>query len=137
VNYARNSYHDEFINFLPHLSSRAPSRFSNGPNHRPYGFGSRESGFVPGRFGVDPHSHRGVRPPRRHGFSTRGIYSYFEPSCFDGPRILHRGSRSTRSNGEVQKIVKTSSDRMVKCWILRFFSLTPALSHRPSLTLCR
>jgi hypothetical protein len=40
VNYARNSYHDEFIDFLPHISSRVPSHFSHGPNHRSYGFGS-------------------------------------------------------------------------------------------------
>jgi hypothetical protein len=26
--YARNSYHDEFTDFLPHFSSRAPSSFS-------------------------------------------------------------------------------------------------------------
>jgi hypothetical protein len=44
VDYTRNSYHDEFINFLPHFSSHAPCHFSHGPNHRSYGFGSRESG---------------------------------------------------------------------------------------------
>jgi hypothetical protein len=38
--YARNSYRDEFIDFLPHSYSHAPSRFSHGPNHRSYGFGS-------------------------------------------------------------------------------------------------
>jgi hypothetical protein len=46
--YARNSYRDEFIDFLPrsysralpHTSSRALSRFSHGPNHHSYGFGS-------------------------------------------------------------------------------------------------
>jgi hypothetical protein len=35
VDYARNSYHDEFIDFPPHFLSR----FSHGPNHRSYGFG--------------------------------------------------------------------------------------------------
>jgi hypothetical protein len=40
ADYARNSYHDEFIDFLPHFSSRAPSHFSHGPNYRSYGFGS-------------------------------------------------------------------------------------------------
>jgi hypothetical protein len=35
--YARNSYHDEFIDFLPCSYSRAPSRFSHGPNHPTYG----------------------------------------------------------------------------------------------------
>jgi hypothetical protein len=46
--YARNSYRDEFIDFLsrsysralPCTSSRALSHFSDGPNHRSYGFGS-------------------------------------------------------------------------------------------------
>jgi hypothetical protein len=56
LDYARNSYRDEFIDFLPcsyshvlphsyshalpHTSSRALSHFSHGPNHRSYGFGS-------------------------------------------------------------------------------------------------
>jgi hypothetical protein len=38
--YARNSYHDEFINFSPHTSSHASPRFFHGPKHRSYGFGS-------------------------------------------------------------------------------------------------
>jgi hypothetical protein len=46
--YARNSYRDEFLDFLPysyshassHTSSRALSQFTHGPNHRSYGFGS-------------------------------------------------------------------------------------------------
>jgi hypothetical protein len=46
--YARNSYHDELSDFLPrsfscalpHTSSRALPRFSHGPNHHSYGFGS-------------------------------------------------------------------------------------------------
>jgi hypothetical protein len=40
VNYSKNSYRNEFIDFLPHISSRAPSHFSHGPNHHSYGFGS-------------------------------------------------------------------------------------------------
>jgi hypothetical protein len=126
VDYVRNSYHDELIDFLPHFCSRAPSHFSHGPNHRPYGFGSRESGFVLGCFGVDPRSHRGVRPPGRHGFPARGIYSHFEPSCFDGPRFSHCGSHPTHSNGEVQRVVMTSSGRMVKCWIPKIFLTNPS-----------
>ena len=39
-NYARNSYRDDFIDFLPRSYSRAPSRFLHVPNHRSYGFGS-------------------------------------------------------------------------------------------------
>jgi hypothetical protein len=76
-------------------------------------------------------------PPHRHGFPARGVYSHFEPSHSDSPRISHRGSHPTRSNGEVQRIVKTFSGRMVKCWIPKIFSLTTTLSHQPSLTLCR
>jgi hypothetical protein len=48
LDYARNSYNDEFINFLTHsyshalprTYSRALSQFSYGSNHRSYGFGS-------------------------------------------------------------------------------------------------
>jgi hypothetical protein len=115
VDYARNSYHDEFIDFLPHFSSRALSHFSHGSNHHSYGFCSRESGLVPRRFDVNPCSHRGVHTPRRHGFPARGVYSHFELSRFDGLRFLRCGSHLTRSNSEVQRIVKTSSGRMVKC----------------------
>jgi hypothetical protein len=115
VDYARNSYQNEFIDFPPHISSCAPSCFSHGSNHRSYGFGSRESGFVPRRFGFDPCSHHGARPPCRHGSPTRGAYSHFEPSHFDGPRFPRRGSHPTGSKTEVQKTVKTYSGRMVKC----------------------
>jgi hypothetical protein len=101
VDYARNSYHDEFVDFLPHFSSRAPSHFSHGPNDRSYAFGSRESGLVPGCFGVDPCSHHGVHPPCRQGFPARGVYSHLELSRFDGPHFSHRGSCPTRSNGKV------------------------------------
>jgi hypothetical protein len=40
VDYAINSYHNEFNDFPPHISSRAPSHFRHGPNHHSYGFGS-------------------------------------------------------------------------------------------------
>jgi hypothetical protein len=126
LDYARNSYHDEFIDFLPHFPFHAPSCFSHGPNCRSYSFGSRESGLVPGRFGVDPRSHRCVRPPRRHGFFARGVYSHFEPSRFDDPHFSRRGSRPTHSNGEVQRIGKTYSGRVVKCWIPKIFLTNPS-----------
>jgi hypothetical protein len=59
VDYARNSYHDEFFNFpprpysraSPRTSSRALSHFSHGPNHHSYGFGLCENSFVPRCFG--------------------------------------------------------------------------------------
>jgi hypothetical protein len=127
VDYARNSYHNEFIDFLPHFSSRASSHFSHGPNHRPYDFGSRVSGSISGCFGVDPRSHRGVRPPRRHGFPARGVYSHFELSHFDSPHFPHHDSRPTRSNDELQRTVRTSSGRMVKCWIPKIFLTNPSI----------
>jgi hypothetical protein len=40
LDYSRNSYRDEFIDFLPHTSSRASPHFFHGPNHCSYGFGS-------------------------------------------------------------------------------------------------
>jgi hypothetical protein len=86
---------------------------------------------MPRRFGFDPRSHHGARPSRRHGFSARGVYSHFEPSCFDGPRFLHRGSRPTRSNYEVHKTVVTFSGHMVKCWITKNFLTNP--STEPSI----
>jgi hypothetical protein len=66
-----------------------------------------ESGLVPRRFGVDPCSPHGVHPLRRLGFPARGVYSHLELSCLDGPHFPYRGSRPTRSNGEVQRTVKT------------------------------
>jgi hypothetical protein len=121
--YARNSYCDEFFDFPPHsyshaspcTYSRAFPQFSYGPNHRSYVFGSRENHFELRRFGYDPHPHRGDRFLYRPGFPTGGFHTHFEPRHLDGPRFPQRGSRPTRSNGEVQKIVKTSSGRMVKC----------------------
>jgi hypothetical protein len=65
--YARNSYPDEFFEFLPrsysraspHTSSRALHQFSHVPNPHSYGFGSRENLFMPRRFGYSPCPHRG------------------------------------------------------------------------------
>jgi hypothetical protein len=85
---------------------------------------------VPRRFDVDPRSHRGVHPPCRHDFPARGVYSHFEPSRFDDPCFLHRDSYPNHPNGEVQRIVKTSSGRMVKCWIPKIFLTKPStFSH--------
>jgi hypothetical protein len=38
-----------------------------------------------------------------------------------GPRFPRRGSRPTRPSGEVQRTVKTSFSRMVKCWIPKIY----------------
>jgi hypothetical protein len=70
---------------------------------------------VPRRFGYSPRSHHGARPPCRHGSPARGAYSHFEPSHLDGLHFPHRGSRPTGSKTKVQKTMKTSSGRMVKC----------------------
>jgi hypothetical protein len=114
---------DEFSNFLPHSYSRALpctsshvlSHFSRGPNHRSYGFGSRENNFVPRCFSYDPHPHRDDHFPRRPSFSTGGSHTHFELRHLEGPRFHRHGSCSTRPNSEVQWTVKTSSGRMVKC----------------------
>jgi hypothetical protein len=109
--YARNSYRDEFIDFPPHFyshvpprsysrasphtSSRALPQFSHGPNHRSYGFGSRENCFVPRRFGYVPRPHRGDCTLRRPGFPTSGFHTCFELRHLNGPHFPCRGSRST------------------------------------------
>jgi hypothetical protein len=70
---------------------------------------------VPRCFSYVPRLYHGDRFPCRHGFLGGGSYTHFDPSHLDGLRFSHRDSRPTGSNGEVQKTVKTSSDRMVKC----------------------
>jgi hypothetical protein len=139
VEYARDSYCDEFIDFpprsyshvllrsyscasshtfsraLPHTSSCALPQFAHGPNHRSYGFGPQENRFVPRRFGYGPRPHHGDRFPHRHVFPAGGAHTHFEPRHLDDSHFLHRGSRPTRPNGEMKRIVKTSSSRMVKC----------------------
>jgi hypothetical protein len=76
---------------------------------------------VPRCFGDGPRSHRGDRFPRRHSLPTGGSYTHFEPRDLDGPHFPCRGSHPTGSNGEVQKTAKTSSCRMIKCWIPKIY----------------
>jgi hypothetical protein len=161
VEYARDSYRDEFIDFpprsyshvpprfysrasprtfsrvLPHTSSSALPQLAHVPNHHSYGFGQRENRFEPRRFGYGPRPRRGDRFPRRPDFSAGGSVPHFEPRHLDGSRFPWRGSRLTRPSGEVQRTVKTSSDRMVKCWIAKIYLTNPTLCHRPFLDLCR
>jgi hypothetical protein len=133
IDYARNLYRDEFIDFpacsysraLPRTSFHVLYHFSHGPNHRSYGFDSRENSFVPRHFGYGPHPHRGYHFPCKYGFPAGGSYTRFEPRHMDGPCFPHRGSHPTRSNTDVQKIVKTSSGHMVKCWIPKIYSTNP------------
>jgi hypothetical protein len=132
--YARNSHRDEFFDFSPHscscasrhISSRALSHFPHGPNHRSYDFGSQENRFVPRRFGYGPCPHRDDLFPRRHGFLAEGSHSHLEPRHLDGPRFSRHGSRPTRPNGEVQRTVKTSLGRMIKCWIHKIYLTNPS-----------
>jgi hypothetical protein len=140
--YARNSYHDELFDLsprsysrvlphsyscaLPRTYSRALSHFSYGPNYRSYEFGSRENSFVPRRFGYDPHPYRGDRFSSRPSFLIGASYTHFESRHLDGPHFPHHGSRPTRLNGEVESIVKTSSGRMVKCWIPKIHLTNPS-----------
>jgi hypothetical protein len=134
VEYARDSYRNEFINFLPRSYSRIPPRsyshalpqFSYGPNHRSYGFGSQENRFEPRRLGYGARPHRGDRFSRRPGFSTGGPFPHFELRHLDGPRFPRHGSRPTQPSGEAQRTVKTSFGRMVKCWIPKIYLTNPS-----------
>jgi hypothetical protein len=98
VEYARDSYRDEFIDFMPHSYSHVPPRFysrasprtfsralsrtsssalpqfAHGPNHCSYGLDPRENRFEPRRFGYDPRPHRGDRFPHRPGFLAGGLF---------------------------------------------------------------
>jgi hypothetical protein len=150
VEYVRDSYRDEFIDFLPrsyshvpphfysrisprtfsrvlpHISSSASPQFAHGPNHCSYDFGPRENRFETRRFGCGPCPHRGDRFLCRPGFLTRGSFPHLEPRHLDGPRFPCHGSRPTRPSGEVQRTVKTSSGRMVKCWISKIYLTNPS-----------
>jgi hypothetical protein len=131
VDYARNSYRNEFIDFpphsyscvrprsyshaSPHTFSCALPQFAHGPNLHSYGFGSRENRFEPTCFGYSPCPHCDDRFPRMPGFPAGGAHTHFESRHLDGPCFPHRGSHPTQSNGELQRIVKTPSGCMVKC----------------------
>jgi hypothetical protein len=117
VEYARDSYRDEFFNFPPRSYSHVPPRFysralprtfsralpqlAHGPNHRSYGFGPRENRFEPRRLGYGPRPHRGDQFPRRSGFLSRGSLPHFEPRHLDGPRFFRHGSHPTQPSDEV------------------------------------
>jgi hypothetical protein len=82
---------------------------------------------VPRRFGYSPHPHRGDRFPRRSVFPAGGAHTHFEPRHMDGPHFPYHSSRLTRPNGKLESIVKTSSGRMVKCWILKIYLTNPSM----------
>jgi hypothetical protein len=150
VEYARDSYRDEFLDLPPCSHSLVPPRsysraspctsscdlpqFAHGPNHCSYGFGPQENHFEPGHFGYGPRPHRGDRFPHRSGFPAGGSFTHLEPRHLDGPHFLYRGSRPNRPSGEVQRTMKTSSGRMVKCWIPKIYLTQP--STEPSTPSC-
>jgi hypothetical protein len=131
VEYARNSYRDEFIDF-PHRSySHVPPRFTLALRltllHVIFLSSLMDlviahmilvherTALSLDAFGYGTRPHRGDRFPCRSGFSTGGFYTHFEPRHLDGPRFSRRGSCPTRLSGEVQRTIKTSSGLMVKC----------------------
>jgi hypothetical protein len=119
---------------LPHTFSRVFHQFSYGLNNCSYGFGSRENRFEPRHFGYGPRPRCGDRFLHRSGFLAGGSYPHLEPRHLDGPCFLRRGSCPTRPSGEVQRSVKTSSGRMVKCWISKIYLTNP--STEPSTFSC-
>jgi hypothetical protein len=88
---------------------------------------------VPRCFGYGPRLYRGDRFSCRHSFLARGSRTHPEPRHLDGPP--HRDSRPTQPNGEVQRAMKASSGRIVKCWIPKIYltnsSTEPPTSSRP------
>jgi hypothetical protein len=106
--------------------SRALPQFAHGPNHRSYGFVPRDNHFEPRRFGYGSCPHRGDRFSRRPSFPIGGSFPHFEPRHLDDPRFPRRGSRPTWPSGKVQRTVKTFSNRMVKCWILKLYLTNPS-----------
>jgi hypothetical protein len=87
---------------------------------------------VPRCFGYGSRPHHGDHFPCRHGFCARVSYTHFEPRHLDGPRFPRHGYHPTGSKGEVQKTVKTSSGRMIKCWIPRIYLTNPSIEPSTS-----
>jgi hypothetical protein len=87
---------------------------------------------VPRRFGYNPHPHRGDHFLRRLGFPAGGSHTHLEPRHLDGSRFPYRGSCPTGPNGEVQRTVKTSFGRMVKCWIPKIYLTNPSTESSTS-----
>jgi hypothetical protein len=124
VEYARDSYRDEFFDVparsyshvpphfysrasphtfsraLPRTSSGAVPHFVHGPNHRSYGFGPRENRFEPTCFGYGQRPHRGDRFPRRSGFSTGGSFES-DLVC----ALCHHGKMIAASHSPVNTVM--------------------------------
>jgi hypothetical protein len=52
--------------------------------------------------------------------------THLEPRHLNDSRFSHRSSRPTQPSDEVQRTVKTSSGRMVKCWIPKIYLTNPS-----------
>jgi hypothetical protein len=76
---------------------------------------------------LDPRPQRGDCFPRRPGFPAEGAHTHFEPRHLVDPRFPNHGSRLTRPNGELKRIVMTFSGRMVKCWIPKIYLTNPSM----------
>jgi hypothetical protein len=100
-----------------------------------YSLGPLENRFEPKCFGYGPRSHHSDRFSRRYGFPGGGAHTHFKPRHLDGPHFPRCGSRPTWPNGELERIVKTHSGHMVKCWIPKIYlthpSTEPLTSSRP------
>jgi hypothetical protein len=119
-------FHLALLSYFSSHFSRALPQFAHGPNHHSYGLGPRGNYFEPRCFGYGPRPRRGDHFLRRPGFPAGGSLTHFELRHLDGPRFPCPGSRPTRPSGEVQRTVKTSSGRMVKCWIPKIYLTNPS-----------
>jgi hypothetical protein len=137
LDFARNSYRNEFIDFLPHSYSRASPHFLHGPNY---------------------HSMVLV-----HERTTLYLYAlvtahilimvivFYVGTVFLLENFTRALSPDTWMVHVFSVMVHVPLVQRVRCkillrppqvaWLsaafLRFLSLTPALSHRPFLVLCR
>jgi hypothetical protein len=90
VEYTRDSYRDEFIDFLPHSYSHALPRFYScaSPRTFPRALPRTSSGALPQfahglnhrSYGYGPRPHHGDHFPRRPGFSVGGSGVFAVPS---------------------------------------------------------
>jgi hypothetical protein len=59
-------------------------------------------------------------------FLLKGLTLTLSPNTWTIHVFPHCGTRPTDSSGEVQSTMKTSSDRMVKCWIPKIYLTNPS-----------
>jgi hypothetical protein len=83
-------------------------------------------------FGYDQRPYRGDHFPCRPSFPAGGAHTHFELRHLDDTHFPRRGSRPTRSNGELERIMKTFSGHMVKCWISKIYLTNPSMKPSTS-----